>query len=215
MSTIFIIFISVLSYCIDYIFNLIIMKINNHKTTLLICPLCNKEYYKTNSEINRNLKLNRLNFCSIKCASKYKLSLDDHLNIYRNSKNNKQHLKKLNNISKEKSLYNFKYYLRSTIKTRQFINLTTEYLKELWDKQKGICPYTNIKLIPQTLSKSINSNNPYEYASLDRIDSSKGYIEGNVEFVSLGINLLKNKYSKKVVINFLNIIKLQDALAGN
>ena len=215
MSTIFIIFISVLSYCIDYIFNLIIMKINNHKTTLLICPLCNKEYYKTNSEINRNLKLNRLNFCSIKCASKYKLSLDDHLNIYRNSKNNKQHLKKLNNISKEKSLYNFKYYLRSTIKTRQFINLTTEYLKELWDKQKGICPYTNIKLIPQTLSKSINSNNPYEYASLDRIDSSKGYIEGNVEFVSLGINLLKNKYSKEVVINFLNIIKLQDALAGN
>jgi hypothetical protein len=121
----------------------------------------------------------------------------------------------MNEISKQKSLFNFNYYLRKVVKNRQLVTIDSQYLKELWEKQKGICPYTNIKLKLQVLSQSIDKNNPYIYASLDRIDSSKGYIQGNVEFVSLGINLLKNKYSKDCVINFINLIKLQDALAGN
>lgn len=191
------------------------MKINNRNTTLLICSICNKEYYKTNSEIKRNLKLNRLNFCSISCSSKYKLTINDHFTKHRFSESNKKHLEKINKISKQKSLFNFKYYLRTNVKNRQLVTIDLQYLKELWEKQKGICPYTNIKLKLQVLSQSIDNNNPYIYASLDRIDSSKGYIQGNVEFVSLGINLLKNKYSKECVINFINLIKLQEALAGN
>lgn len=39
-------------------------------------------------------------------------------------------------------------------------------------------------------------------ASLDRIDSSKGYVKGNVEFVCLLINMAKNSYSKKEVSSF-------------
>lgn len=40
-------------------------------------------------------------------------------------------------------------------------------------------------------------------ASLDRIDSSKGYIEGNVEFVCSAINLAKNNFSKEAMVSFL------------
>lgn len=177
--------------------------------------MCNREYYKTNSEIKRNLKLNRFNFCSLSCSSKHQISNREDLKKYSISIKNKNHLKDLNLKNKQKALFNFKYYLNSTIKKRQIVEIDSIYLKNLWDNQKGICPYTKIKLIPQTLSKSIDKNNPYIYASLDRIDSSKGYIKGNVEFVSLGINFLKNKYSKDVVINFINLIKLQDALAGH
>ena len=41
-------------------------------------------------------------------------------------------------------------------------------------------------------------------ASLDRIDSSKGYVEGNVEFVCCAINLAKNDFCKEAVVDFLN-----------
>jgi hypothetical protein len=44
-------------------------------------------------------------------------------------------------------------------------------------------------------------------ASLDRIDSTKGYIKGNVEFVCLAINYAKNKFSKEDTLTFLNEIK--------
>ena len=191
------------------------MKINNRKTTLLICPICNKEYYKTNSEINRNLKLNRLNFCSLSCSSKYTINFREDMINYRTSSKNYEHLQELNLKRQKEALLNFKYYLRKAVKERQYFDIDSQYLKELWNQQKGICPYTGIKLIPQLLSKSVNKDNPFIYASLDRIDSSKGYIKGNVEFVSLGINYLKNKFSKEVTVNFINLIKLQDAQAGN
>jgi hypothetical protein len=44
-------------------------------------------------------------------------------------------------------------------------------------------------------------------ASLDRIDSSKGYIEGNIEFVCLAINYAKNGFSKEETQNFIKMIK--------
>lgn len=191
------------------------MKINNRNTTILTCPICNKEYYKTNSEIKRNLKLNRTNFCSLTCSSKYTINHKEDMINYRISFKNYEHLKELNLKRQKEALLNFKYYLRNTVKKRQIVDINSEYLKELWNQQKGICPYTGINLIPQLLSKSVNKDNPFIYASLDRIDSSKGYIKGNVEFVSIGINLLKNKFSKEVTINFINLIKLQDAQAGN
>jgi hypothetical protein len=46
--------------------------------------------------------------------------------------------------------------------------------------------------------------------SLDRIDSSKGYIEGNVEFVCVSINYAKNGFSKQQMIDFIKEIKLLD-----
>lgn len=40
-------------------------------------------------------------------------------------------------------------------------------------------------------------------ASLDRIDSSKGYIKGNVEFVCYAINLAKNSFTRDEMKEFL------------
>ena len=46
-----------------------------------------------------------------------------------------------------------------------------------------------------------------EKASLDKIDPTKGYIKGNVEFVCQGINFAKNDYSKKEVLLFIEHIR--------
>lgn len=57
--------------------------------------------------------------------------------------------------------------------------VTAEYLWEIWLLQEGKCAYTG---------KSLTHGKD---ASLDRIDSSKGYIEGNVHWVDWQINRMK------------------------
>jgi hypothetical protein len=70
------------------------------------------------------------------------------------------------------------------------VTIDAKYLDDLWNKQKGKCAYTNEKL---TLPKKWNDKD-YR-ATVDRIDSSKGYIPGNVQFVSQHVNLMKNKFT--------------------
>lgn len=86
--------------------------------------------------------------------------------------------------------------------------LDVVYLKELWDKQKGLCPYTGIKmLLPQTSSD--HSIHSLKKASLDRIDSKKEYVKGNVEFVCCAINLAKNSFTRKEMKEFLSEIVVE------
>ena len=68
------------------------------------------------------------------------------------------------------------------------------------------CPILNIELKPG--GRGIQSfNSP----SIDRIDSSKGYIKGNVQIISLRANMMKNNASKdemkvfcKNILNYMN-----------
>lgn len=62
-------------------------------------------------------------------------------------------------------------------------DISIEYAWNLYQKQNGKCNLSNVEM---SLS---NSNHT---ASLDRIDSSLGYIEGNVQWVHKDVNLMKN-----------------------
>lgn len=85
--------------------------------------------------------------------------------------------------------------------------IDVQYLKELWDNQNGICPYTGIKmLLPKTSTDFFHS---LKKASLDRIDSKKGYIKGNVEFVCSAINLAKNSFTREEMKEFLSEIVVE------
>ncbi|MEV4454393.1 hypothetical protein [Microbispora sp. NPDC049633] len=66
-------------------------------------------------------------------------------------------------------------------------DLTIEYLDELWVKQGAKCAYTGwpLQFGKQGLLEQEQT------ASLDRIDSTKGYVPGNVQFVHKDINRLK------------------------
>jgi hypothetical protein len=65
----------------------------------------------------------------------------------------------------------------------------------LWENQNGKCAYTG-ELLNFGRSK-VNGT-----ASLDRIDSSLGYVEGNVQFVHKDVNIMKWDLSEK---RFLDI----------
>lgn len=61
-------------------------------------------------------------------------------------------------------------------------NLDIIYLEELLNKQGNKCYYTNKNF----------GNDEFNSPSVDRIDSSKGYIKGNVVVCRAGINIMKN-----------------------
>lgn len=85
-------------------------------------------------------------------------------------------------------------------------NLTAKYLKRLWDKQNGICPLTSWSLIlPANTGKAWDVSSPMN-ASLDRIDPNKGYVKGNVRFVSYMANLAKHKFTDEQLIDFCKAV---------
>jgi hypothetical protein len=67
-------------------------------------------------------------------------------------------------------------------------DVSLEYLGDLYEQQKRKCMYTGWEL-------QINGAKQSKTASLDRINSSKGYIEGNVQWVHKDVNIAKNKLS--------------------
>jgi hypothetical protein len=171
------------------------------KRTLVkcVCDQCGEEYEKPKSEFDRNIRLNRHNFCSRKCSVTYSNKTVN--KEYLRSKENLDKLK-FANLNKKRNSDPFTYILRS-VRQRYFEhNLTSEYLKQIWDNQDHKCVYTHIELIiPNYSNRSkIDIKNR---ASLDRIDSSKGYIEGNVQFVSTPINYMKNTMSDEKTKEFL------------
>lgn len=56
------------------------------------------------------------------------------------------------------------------------------------------------------LSLGTNSNRVGRTASLDRIDSSKGYIEGNIQWVHKDINFMKQEMDENSFFCWCGII---------
>lgn len=75
-------------------------------------------------------------------------------------------------------------------------NVTIEYLWDLFIKQERKCALTKIDIC---FSRVLSRNRDCT-ASLDRIDSSKGYIEGNVQWVHKDINYMKQDYDQNYYI---------------
>lgn len=66
-------------------------------------------------------------------------------------------------------------------------NITIEYAWKIFESQRGLCALSGIEI-----SHTKDSFTKKRTASLDRIDSSKGYIETNIQWVHKDINILKN-----------------------
>lgn len=87
------------------------------------------------------------------------------------------------------------------IKRKHEFNLDINFMYELWNNQSGNCYYTHIPMI-----KTFNKKSPYQ-VSLDRIDSNKGYIKGNVCLCCLSINFAKNSFTVEEIMKFLSDLK--------
>ena len=77
-------------------------------------------------------------------------------------------------------------------------NISLDYLVDLYNNQKGLCTITNIKMTHIKGSGILLSN-----ISLDRIDNSLPYIEGNVQLVCLWANYAKNTTTPEDFIYYI------------
>jgi hypothetical protein len=90
--------------------------------------------------------------------------------------------------------------INSGIKTRVKrngleINITKEYVNKLYLLQNGKCKLSGVEItLPKTWRDRTYS------ASLDRIDSNKGYVIGNVQWVHKHINVMKNTFPEEMFI---------------
>jgi hypothetical protein len=80
--------------------------------------------------------------------------------------------------------------------------VSPEYLESIFD---GHCYFSGIELKIGTYSR-IDGRHDIGNASLDRINSNKGYEEGNVVWVYKPINVMKNIFSPEEFINMCKLI---------
>lgn len=71
------------------------------------------------------------------------------------------------------------------------VHVDLAYILSIWDQQSGKCAITNLQMLHER-------NNP-ESVSIDRIDSSREYVEGNIQLVCRFVNLAKQHYSNERV----------------
>lgn len=85
-------------------------------------------------------------------------------------------------------------------------DVTQEFLWDLFISQKSRCALSGLDI---NLSTKLYKSNP-DYsaftASLDRIDSSKGYLVDNVQWVHKDINRLKNNLDETKLIYLCSLI---------
>lgn len=81
-------------------------------------------------------------------------------------------------------------------------NITIQYVWKLFLKQNKKCALSGLNIIFAESRKSILK----QTASLDRIDSSKGYIKGNVQWIHKDINRMKGNLSENKFLNYCKLI---------
>lgn len=156
---------------------------------------------KTKARAN-DLKRNKIKSCGCYHIETSKQNIKKA--IEHNHKNGHPHFKGCGNLSS-------RYYsaLKYNAIRRNFrFSVSKEYLWELYKKQDETCSLSGIKLkLPKEKKKE-------QTASLDRIDSNKGYEEGNVHWVHKDINNMKQHYDLDTFIRYCDLISLQNKKKG-
>lgn len=91
--------------------------------------------------------------------------------------------------------------IRSAKRRNIDFSISIEDCWNLFVKQNGKCAITNLNLAMTTVGSAIENT-----ASLDRIDSSLGYVVDNVQWVHKNINQMKWDFTMKEFLDYCNII---------
>lgn len=86
-------------------------------------------------------------------------------------------------------------------------SVSIEYLWELFLKQNKKCAISGLELSfdPYGSGKKFKETNKVT-ASLDRINSSIGYVGGNVQWIHKRINIMKNEFPQEEFLEYCRII---------
>lgn len=173
----------------------------------LDCEQCGCKFKRRAAEHNRNQRKGRRVFCGRSCQGRelIKAMPFDKRTSYDIS---------VHAGHKKDEYTPFRYFLKNAkqhAKDRagagSIVEITLEELKEQWEKQQGICPYTGWQLqTNQMSSQSYKNIKTPDRASLDRVDSSKGYIKGNIQFIAFMANVAKNDFHEDELIRFCKAV---------
>jgi len=186
------------------------------KFITLACRWCKCNFdYPTKEHTRQTKKRQRGQdefYCSLSCARKWKNANDPRKILPR------EHYQRISALASAVRLSrsgcqkygSFAYYLRNCRRRQQPeypIDLDEEYLHDLWGSQNGRCAISGIPLLKRTF----NTKKAPNIASLDRIDSSVGYMKGNVQFVAYSLNLAKQDFSAEEFSEFYDLL-IEEAL---
>ena len=90
----------------------------------------------------------------------------------------------------------------NTAKRRNIkFDISIEFGWQIFENQNSKCKISGLNL-----SFGEKKSGRSQTASLDRIDSSKGYIEGNVQWVHKDVNRMKSDFSEEYLFNLIRKI---------
>jgi hypothetical protein len=87
-------------------------------------------------------------------------------------------------------------------KNKREFSITIEDAWEKFEAQGGKCALSGL---PLSL-RATKGNYSEKTASLDRIDSSKGYVKSNIQWVHKTLNAMKRDYSDECFIEFCGLV---------
>lgn len=162
-----------------------------------ICRICKKSSneVKITKYFDKRRNKEYYNSTCIDCKIKYNKKM------YNNNINYREKTK-IKSIEYRNTEQGFKsQLLHDSKKNKKFdtYELDLNILNELQNNQNNKCKITGIELVWKPL-------NIYQ-ASIDRIDSSKGYLKNNIQLVILPINRMKLNYNQKFFNMIINEIK--------
>lgn len=170
-----------------------------------VVSICCRNKLKRN--INYNLREQSEIICSV-CKNVYpndEKYFYKGKNIYGVCKNC---CKEKTNLSASASPRNYLRYLLGSItstKNRKYkcndeCSIDLNYLLKIYNDQDGRCNITNIKM---TYLRGVNRN--LTNISIDRIDSARGYIKGNIQLVCHWANLAKTDLTSEDFKEFIRL----------
>jgi len=131
--------------------------------------------------------------CQCQCGLK-RIVIQDHLLSGKSSQCRKCKAKERKLNGKISSV--FYAHIKHSAKLRKIEfdkDIDRDYLQSIYEKQNKKC---GISGLPIVFANSIEEHkNGYTTASLDRIDSSKGYTKSNIQWVHKDINKMKSDFS--------------------
>ncbi len=165
----------------------------------LTCAFCLGSFEKEKKEYDRQVRRGRERFyCGQACSG---------------HQHNREHPQQGNQDNlvadnRRDSLTPFRWFLARARhrKHKGHTDLTAEYLLGLPETQQGMCPFTGWPLtLPASTEGWVAGSSP-QAASLDRLDHTLGYLQGNVRFVSLMANYARNTFTDAELASFCTAV---------
>ena len=185
-----------------------------------ICKNCHSTYRKQDYLKNKEKVIKQVNKYKVKNPDKYNKKSGQTIKsscklcgeeMYITKKDVSDKKQRYCSVDCKNNDYTKDYYRylkdveKRAIKTNKEFNLTEEFIKDLIEnKQQNKCKITNVNIL---IKNKNNKTSIYNTASLDRINNNKGYLMDNVQWVCLGINYMKSKFSDGDLFEMLKLIR--------